>query len=144
MGDLVDVHAPAPDVVLTSTVARRDQAIEVMIHAWWDQMAGGDPMDAPMERIMFHMPQGGGDIAPLARRWSRRRARQSTRGAGPDPFRRTGGRTQRRSPRVARGLGRRPVLPAEARFGGHLSDPQTSRCESGAEGRVPNISGTPM
>lgn len=65
VGDLVDVQALAPDVVLTGTVAKWDQAIEVTIDAWWDQMVNGVPMNAPMERIMFHMPQGGGDIAPL-------------------------------------------------------------------------------
>ncbi len=65
VGDLVDVQALAPDVVLTSTVAKWDQAIEVTIDAWWDHMVNGVPMNAPMERIMFHMPQGGGDIAPL-------------------------------------------------------------------------------
>jgi len=65
VGDLIDVQFLAPDVVLTSTVAKWDQAIEVTIDAWWDQMANGVPMNAPMERIMFHMPQGGGDIAPL-------------------------------------------------------------------------------
>ena len=65
VGDLVDVEFLAPGVVLTSTVAKWDQAIEVTIDAWWDQMANGVPMNAPMERIMFHMPQGGGDIAPL-------------------------------------------------------------------------------
>ena len=65
VGDLVDVQALAPDVVLTSTVAKWDQAIQVTIDAWWDHMVNGIPMNAPMERIMFHMPQGGGDIAPL-------------------------------------------------------------------------------
>ena len=69
MGDLVDVQALAPDVVLTSTVAKWDQAIEVTIDAWWDHMVNGVSMNAPMERIMFHMPQGGGDKRRSTKCW---------------------------------------------------------------------------
>ena len=65
VGDLADVQALAPGVVITSTVAKWDQAIAVVIDAWWDQMVNGVQMNAPTERIMFHMPQGGSDIAPL-------------------------------------------------------------------------------
>ena len=65
VGDLANVEALAPGVVLTSTVAKWDQAIAEVIDAWWAHHANGVPMNAPMERIMFLMPEGGGDIAPL-------------------------------------------------------------------------------
>ena len=65
VGDLADAEALSPGVVITSTVARWDQAIMEVIDAWWDQHVNGVPMSAPMERIMFFMPDGGGDIAPM-------------------------------------------------------------------------------
>lgn len=65
VGDLADAEALSPGVVITSTVARWDQAISEVIDAWWDHHVNGVPMAAPMERIMFFMPEGGGDIAPL-------------------------------------------------------------------------------
>ena len=65
VGDLADAEALSPGVVITSTVAKWDQAILEVIDAWWDHHVNGVPMSAPMERIMFFMPEGGGDIAPL-------------------------------------------------------------------------------
>lgn len=65
VGDLVDAEALSPGVVITSTVARWDQAIMEVIDAWWDHHVNGVPMSAPMQRIMFFMPEGGGDIAPM-------------------------------------------------------------------------------
>lgn len=65
VGDLVDAQGLSPEVVITSTVARWDPAIRVVIDKWWDHHVNGVPMSAPMERIMFFMPDGGGDIAPL-------------------------------------------------------------------------------
>lgn len=65
IGDFSDQEELAPDVVITSTVALWDPALNTLIDAWWDNQTNGTPYDPPMERIRFFMPEGGGDIAPL-------------------------------------------------------------------------------
>jgi basic membrane lipoprotein Med (substrate-binding protein (PBP1-ABC) superfamily) len=65
VGDFTDQKALHPGAVITSTIALWDPALNTLIDAWWDHNANGVPMDGPMERILFLMPGGGGDIAPF-------------------------------------------------------------------------------
>lgn len=63
-GHFVDQSSLAPEVVVTSVVARWDPDAEVIIDAWWDHVVNGTPYNAPMERVQFFMKDGGADIAP--------------------------------------------------------------------------------
>jgi basic membrane protein A len=63
-GHFADQHSLAPDVVLTSSIAEWDPGTMVVIDAWWDHVTKGTPYDAPMERILFLMKDGGSDLAP--------------------------------------------------------------------------------
>jgi basic membrane lipoprotein Med (substrate-binding protein (PBP1-ABC) superfamily) len=65
VGDFTDQEALNPTAVITSTIALWDPALNALIDAWWDHNANGVAYDGPMERIMFLMPDGGGDIAPF-------------------------------------------------------------------------------
>jgi basic membrane lipoprotein Med (substrate-binding protein (PBP1-ABC) superfamily) len=65
VGDYDDQQYLAPEAVITSNMARWDPALNLVIEAWWDQLANGVPMDGPMERLLFDMADGGSDIAPL-------------------------------------------------------------------------------
>lgn len=65
IGHFADQEALAPDSVITSALARWDPALNSLIDTWWDHVVNGTGYDAPMERIMFLMAEGGGDIAPL-------------------------------------------------------------------------------
>lgn len=65
-GHFSNQNAIAPDVVLASAEARWDPALASLIDAWYDHVANGTPYDAPMERIMFTMADGGADISELS------------------------------------------------------------------------------
>ena len=65
-GHFVDQAALAPDVVLASPQALWDPAVAVLIDAWYDHVANGVAYNAPLERIMFNMPEGGADISELS------------------------------------------------------------------------------
>jgi basic membrane protein A len=65
VGDFTDQVDLNPTAVITSTIALWDPALTVLIDAWWDHNANGVAYDGPMERILFLMDGGGGDIAPF-------------------------------------------------------------------------------
>ncbi len=63
-GHFVDQNSLAPDVVVSSPVARWDPDLRTIIDAWWDHETKGKPYDAPMERIVFFMKDDGSELAP--------------------------------------------------------------------------------
>jgi basic membrane lipoprotein Med (substrate-binding protein (PBP1-ABC) superfamily) len=63
-GHFVDQNSLAPEVVVTSVVARWDPDAMVVIDAWWDHVVNGTPYSAPVERVQFFMKDGGADLAP--------------------------------------------------------------------------------
>ena len=65
VGDFSDQTDLNPGAVITNTLALWDPALNELIDAWWEYSANGVPYDGPMERILFTMPEGGGDISPL-------------------------------------------------------------------------------
>jgi len=65
-GHFSDQAALAPDVVLTSTLAIWDPAVETLIDEWYAYVTEGEAYDAPMERILFLMSEGGTDLAVLS------------------------------------------------------------------------------
>jgi basic membrane protein A len=65
VGDFANLEAFYPDVMITSLLALWDPGINDVIDAWWDYAANGVPYDAPMERILYSMADGGSDIAPM-------------------------------------------------------------------------------
>jgi basic membrane lipoprotein Med (substrate-binding protein (PBP1-ABC) superfamily) len=64
-GHFVDQQSLAPDVVVTSPVARWDAAGMYIIDTWWDHVTQGTPYDAPGDRVFFSMGEGGSELAPL-------------------------------------------------------------------------------
>ena len=52
--------------VLTSSAAVWDPAFRTVLDAWWDHRAEGRPYDAPMERIVYSMADGGSDIGEIS------------------------------------------------------------------------------
>ena len=65
-GHFSDQIAISPEVVLTSPVALWDPAFAVLVDAWWANATEGVPYNAPMERIMFFMKDGGADLGALS------------------------------------------------------------------------------
>lgn len=63
VGDFTDQEALAPGVVIMSTLALWDPALNTMIDAWWDHAANGVAYDGNMEELVFLMADGGGDIS---------------------------------------------------------------------------------
>jgi len=63
-GHSVDSHSLAPDVVISSTLYLWDPYVKYIISQWWDHEVKGQPFDAPNDRIVFLMAEGGCDIAP--------------------------------------------------------------------------------
>ena len=63
-GYYVDQHELAPDVVLTSAVARWDPAITTLVDAWYRHVTEGTPYEFETEAHVFLMREGGADIAP--------------------------------------------------------------------------------
>lgn len=60
----VDQNYLGPEVVLSSTIAKWDPAALYLIDIWWDHVVKGTPYNAPMDKILFDMKDGAGDIAP--------------------------------------------------------------------------------
>ncbi|GMQ94089.1 MAG: BMP family protein [Acidimicrobiia bacterium] len=65
-GHFSDQAALAPEVVLTSTLAIWDPAVNTLIDEWFAYVTEGKAYDAPMERILFLMSKGGTDLAALS------------------------------------------------------------------------------
>lgn len=63
-GHFVDQHDMAPEVVVSSTISKWDPAIKFVINEWWNYKTLNTPYNAPMDRVVFSMKEGGGDIAP--------------------------------------------------------------------------------
>jgi basic membrane lipoprotein Med (substrate-binding protein (PBP1-ABC) superfamily) len=63
-GHFVDQNSLAPEVVLTSALARWDPTIEVFVDAWWGHETEGAAYEAPTEKVGFLMKDGGADLAP--------------------------------------------------------------------------------
>lgn len=55
-----------PSLVLTSPVAMWDPAVETLVDAWWAHVTEDAPYDAPLERIMFFMADGGADLGEIS------------------------------------------------------------------------------
>jgi basic membrane lipoprotein Med (substrate-binding protein (PBP1-ABC) superfamily) len=65
VGHYVDQNELGPDVVLTSTLILWDSHWRAIIDGWYDYVANGVPMDAPMGPVMFSLAEGGTDLAPF-------------------------------------------------------------------------------
>ncbi len=65
IGHLVDQNYLAPGTVVSSSLATWDPTINFIIDEWWNHVTQGVPYNAPMERIVYSMKQGGTDIAPF-------------------------------------------------------------------------------
>jgi basic membrane protein A len=63
-GHFVDQSSLAPNIVVSSVIARWDPAIMVAIDDWWAHETEGTPLSAPTDRVVFTMKDGGADIAP--------------------------------------------------------------------------------
>lgn len=63
-GHFVDQNSLAPEIVVTSAVARWDPSLMVAIDDWWEHETAGTPYDAPTQRIVFGMADGGSELAP--------------------------------------------------------------------------------
>lgn len=64
-GHFSDQEALAPEVVLTSPLAVWDPAVSTLIDEWYAHVSEEKAYDAPMERILFLMADGGSDLARL-------------------------------------------------------------------------------
>lgn len=62
-GHYVDQSPLAPDVVLGSTLALWDPAIQYMVDVWWAHATEGKPYDGPMKEVVFSMAEGGSGVA---------------------------------------------------------------------------------
>ena len=65
-GHFSDQVTFAPDVVLTGPIALWDPAFMTVVDAWWVHATEGTPQNAPMERIIYYMVDGGSDIGTLS------------------------------------------------------------------------------
>jgi len=63
-GHFVDQSSIAPQVVTTSALALWDPTIKKVVDAWWDHATKSAAYDAPKERIVYNMKDGGADLAP--------------------------------------------------------------------------------
>ncbi len=63
-GHFVDQNSLAPEIVVSSAIARWDPSIMVAIDDWWSHQTEGTPYSAPTERVVFTMKDGGADLAP--------------------------------------------------------------------------------
>ncbi|MCZ7534459.1 MAG: BMP family ABC transporter substrate-binding protein [Acidimicrobiia bacterium] len=66
IGHWSDESSVAPEVILTSTLALWDPAMNFLIETWYAHEAAGTPYDAPSDRIVYSMADGGCDIAPMS------------------------------------------------------------------------------
>jgi basic membrane lipoprotein Med (substrate-binding protein (PBP1-ABC) superfamily) len=63
-GHFVDQSSLAPEIVVTSAIAKWDPAILVAIDDWYAHETTGSAFQAPTERVVFTMKDGGADLAP--------------------------------------------------------------------------------
>jgi basic membrane protein A len=63
-GYLSDQYELSPDVVVTSAVVDFDPYVRYIIDIWWNHVVNGVPYDAPEERVIFYMADGGSHLAP--------------------------------------------------------------------------------
>ena len=63
-GHFVDQNSLAPEIVVSSAIAKWDPSISAAIDGWWAHAAEGATYNAPTERIVFTMKDGGADLAP--------------------------------------------------------------------------------
>lgn len=63
-GHMVDQWELMPEVVVSSTMYIWDPVIEYIIKEWLNFKTTSKPYNAPQERIIFSMKEGGVDIAP--------------------------------------------------------------------------------
>jgi basic membrane lipoprotein Med (substrate-binding protein (PBP1-ABC) superfamily) len=63
-GHFVDQNSLAPDLVISSTIAKWDGCAKYVINDWWNHVTKGTPYNASKERVFFLMAEGGSDIAP--------------------------------------------------------------------------------
>ena len=59
-GHFVDQNSLAPEIVVSSAIAKWDPSISAAIDGWWAHAAEGATYNAPTERIVFTMKDGGG------------------------------------------------------------------------------------
>jgi basic membrane lipoprotein Med (substrate-binding protein (PBP1-ABC) superfamily) len=64
LGHYVDQNDVAPEVVLSSSIARWDPHLKTLIDVWRDHQMNGTAYNAPTEPIIYSMAEGGTDIAP--------------------------------------------------------------------------------
>jgi len=64
-GHFVDQNSLAPDVVITSPVALWDPNAKNIIDVWYDHATNGTAYNAPMERLVYYMKDGGSELAPF-------------------------------------------------------------------------------
>ena len=64
-GSFEDQNEMAPEVVMTSTIAKWDADIGFVVEEWWKHATTGEPYDAPSTTTWFGMAEGGSDLAPL-------------------------------------------------------------------------------
>ena len=65
-GHFSDQLAIAPDLVLTSPIALWDPAFNTLVEEWWLHVTEDKPYNAPMQRIMFLMRDGGSDLGTIS------------------------------------------------------------------------------
>ena len=63
-GHYVDQNSLAPEVIISSAIAKWDPVIEFLVDEWWNHEAKGVPYNAPMEMLRFGMKDGGSEMAP--------------------------------------------------------------------------------
>jgi basic membrane lipoprotein Med (substrate-binding protein (PBP1-ABC) superfamily) len=64
-GHFVDQNSLAPEIVVSSAIARWDPSIMVAIEDWWKHETEGTAFAAPAEQVVFTMKDGGSDLAPF-------------------------------------------------------------------------------
>lgn len=64
VGYFTDQNELSPDTVLTSPLVLWDPYVKYAIDRWWEHTVDGVPYNAPTEKIVFDMAQGGSDLAP--------------------------------------------------------------------------------
>ena len=64
-GSFEDQNEMAPDIVMTSTIAKWDADIQFLVEEWWKHATTGEPYNAPSTTTWFGMAEGGSDLAPL-------------------------------------------------------------------------------
>lgn len=64
-GHYVDQNSQAPDLVVSSTLAKWDGTINTVVDEWWGHVTEGKAYAGPKEPIWYTMKDNGSDIAPF-------------------------------------------------------------------------------